>query len=99
MRKREDEVFPHAAAVEVGVSSHWVAVPEHSSDAPVREVGTMTDDLNARADGLLECEVEGVALESTGGVGDPGLRGVGATRFEGRADRCAAGEVRAGSQE
>jgi len=38
MRKREDEVFPHAAAVEVGVSSHWVAVPEHSSDVPVREV-------------------------------------------------------------
>lgn len=42
MRKREDEVFPNAAAVDVGASSHWVAVPPHSTDAPVREVGAMT---------------------------------------------------------
>jgi transposase len=66
MRKGEDEVFPNAAAVDVGASSHWVAVPPHSTDAPVREVGAMTDDLNAMADWLLACGVEVVALESTG---------------------------------
>lgn len=29
MRKREDshEVFPNAAGIDVGASSHWVAVP------------------------------------------------------------------------
>jgi hypothetical protein len=27
MRKREDEVFPNAAGIDVGGSSHWVAVP------------------------------------------------------------------------
>ena len=62
----EDQVFPNAAALDAGASSHWVAVPPHSTDAPVREVGTMTDDLNARAQGLLPCGVDGVALESTG---------------------------------
>ena len=66
MRKREDLVFPDAAAIDVGASSHWVAVPAHSSDAPVREVGAMTDDLNGLADWLLSCGVNVVALESTG---------------------------------
>lgn len=66
MRKRDDEVFPSAAAVDVGASSHWVAVPPHSTDAPVREFGVMTHDLHALADWLLACGVEVVALESTG---------------------------------
>ena len=66
MRKQEDEVFPNAAAVDVGASSHWVAVPRHSTDTPVQEFGAMTDDLNAMADWLLACGVDVVALESTG---------------------------------
>jgi transposase len=66
MRKREDLVFPNAAAIDVGASSHWAAVPPHSTDAPVREVGAMTDDLNGLADWLLACGVDVVALESTG---------------------------------
>ena len=40
MRKREDEVvFPNAAGIDVGASSHWVAVPRHASEEPVREFG------------------------------------------------------------
>ncbi|QIE29701.1 IS110 family transposase ISCARN20 (plasmid) [Caballeronia sp. SBC2] len=68
MRKREDspEVFPNAAGIDIGGSSHWVAVPKAASDEPVREFGTMTDDLNAMADWLLACSVDTVALESTG---------------------------------
>lgn len=66
MRKREDEVFPNAAGVDVGASGHWVAVGRHVTDDPVREFGTMTDDLNAMADWLLACGVDVVALESTG---------------------------------
>lgn len=50
----------------MGASSHWVAVPSMSTDAPVREFGAMTDDLNATADWLLACGVDIVALESTG---------------------------------
>jgi len=68
MRKRDDsvEVFPNAAGIDIGGSSHWVAVPKAASDEPVREFGTMTDDLNAMADWLLACGVDTVALESTG---------------------------------
>ncbi len=68
MRKREDspEVFPNAAGIDIGGSSHWVAVPRAAADEPVREFGTMTDDLHAMADWLLACGVDTVALESTG---------------------------------
>jgi len=67
MRKRDDEVvFPNAAGIDVGASSHWVAVSRHTTDDPVREFGAMTGDLNAMADWLLACGVDTVALESTG---------------------------------
>jgi transposase len=66
VRKREDEVFPNAAGIDVGASSHWVAVPARSSNEAVREFGAMTDDLRAMADWLLACGVDTVALESTG---------------------------------
>ena len=66
VRKREDEVFPNAAGIDVGGSSHWVAVPAHLAPESVREFGPMTSDLNALADWLIECGVDTVALESTG---------------------------------
>jgi transposase len=67
VRKRDDEVvFPNAAGIDVGASSHWVAVPRHATDEPVREFGAMTGDLNAMADWLIACGVDTVALESTG---------------------------------
>jgi transposase len=67
MRARAEEiVFPNAAGIDVGASSHWVAVPRHATDDPVREFGAMTGDLNAMADWLLACGVDTVALESTG---------------------------------
>ncbi len=67
VRKRDDDlVFPNAAGIDVGGSSHRAAVPRHASDEPVREFGAMTDDLNAMADWLLACGVDTVALESTG---------------------------------
>src|ERR1017187_7600332 len=66
MRKREDEVFARAAGIDVGASSHWVAVPASASEEPVREFGAMTDELHALVDWLLHCGVDTVALESTG---------------------------------
>ncbi|MFN8894087.1 MAG: transposase, partial [Betaproteobacteria bacterium] len=70
MRKREDEVFPNAAGIDIGASSHWVAVPRHLAEAagcdPVREVGAMTADLGALATWLVSVGVDTVAVESTG---------------------------------
>src|SRR5450830_1940085 len=66
VRKREDEIFPNAAGIDVGGSSHWVAIPARSSEESVREFGAMTDDLNAMATWLISCGVDTVAMESTG---------------------------------
>ena len=67
MRTQDEEiVFPNAAGIDIGGSSHWVAVPRRSTDEPVREFGPMTDDLNAMADWLIACGIDTVALESTG---------------------------------
>jgi transposase len=70
MRKREDEVFPNAAGIDIGASSHWAAVPRHLAEGagcePVREAGAMTEDLNALALWLVSVGVDTVAVESTG---------------------------------
>jgi transposase len=66
MRKRVEEVFTNAAGIDVGASSHWVAVPGPATAEAVREFGVMTDDLHTLADWLLQCGVDVVALESTG---------------------------------
>src|ERR1700741_4486000 len=71
-RKENPEVFPNAAGIDGGASSHWVAVPRSAAEEPVREFGTMTDDLNAMADWLLACGIDTVALESTGVYWIPG---------------------------
>jgi transposase len=58
-------VFPNAAAIDVGATSHWVAVPRERDAEPVREFGAMTDDSNALADWLLVCGIDTVARKST----------------------------------
>ena len=70
MRKRAEQMYPNAAGIDVGASSHFVAVPQHLAEQAqcerVRQFGAMTDDLNALADWLLALGVQQVALESTG---------------------------------
>ena len=54
-----------AAGVDVGATSHYVAVPD-DGEQPVREFEAFTADLYRLADWLAECGVETVAMESTG---------------------------------
>ena len=56
----------NAAAIDVGATSHWVAVPPEGRTESVREFGVFTADLYQIADWLKQCEVKRVALESTG---------------------------------
>lgn len=56
----------HAAGIDIGAQSHFVAVSPASSATPVREFGVFTRDLYAIADWLKECGVRSVAMESTG---------------------------------
>ncbi|WP_419964666.1 hypothetical protein [Pelomonas cellulosilytica] len=66
MRQREDWLFPSAAGIDVCASSHWVAVLSHRTDAPVRGLGTMTDDLNGLADSLIACGMEAHLVSQRG---------------------------------
>lgn len=57
-------VNPHAAGVDIGSRSHWVAVGQSEPD--VREFGVFNHDLFALADWLDERKIRTVAMESTG---------------------------------
>lgn len=61
-------INPHAAAVDVGATSHWACVPEDAVDevtSPVREFGACTRELDALVEWMLKCGVKTVVLEST----------------------------------
>ena len=57
---------PNAAAIDVGSSEHWVAVPPGRAEPNFRKFGCCTADLEALADWLVECKVDTVVLEATG---------------------------------
>ncbi len=57
---------PHAAGIDIGSASHFVAVPPDRDDEPVREFSSFTADLQRLADWLTACGVDTVAMESTG---------------------------------
>ena len=58
---------PQAAAIDVGATSHWVAVPPEGRAESVREFGVFTADLYATMQG----EARGLGIH--GGVLDPAL--------------------------
>ena len=60
------QVNLNAAGIDVGASSHFVAVPEDRWEPPVREFHAYTADLYRLADWLAECGIKTVAMESTG---------------------------------
>lgn len=56
----------HAAGIDVGSASHWVAIDPSLADEAVREFSGYTDELHAMADWLIEHGVSTVAMEATG---------------------------------
>ncbi len=56
----------NAAAVDIGASSHFAAVPPGRDTTAVREFGTFTSDLHRLADWFQQCQVDTVVMESTG---------------------------------
>jgi transposase len=57
---------PHAAGIDIGAPSHFVAVPPDRDDQPVQEFPSFTEDLERLAAWLTACGVDTVAMESTG---------------------------------
>ena len=56
----------NAAGIDVGATSHYVAVPADRAEPPVQEFEAFTADLYRLANWLAECGVETVVMESTG---------------------------------
>ncbi len=56
----------NAAGLDIGADEIWAAVPEGRDERPVRVFRTFTTDLNDLADWLTTCNIDTVAMESTG---------------------------------
>jgi len=61
-----DVVHPHAAGIDIGNESHYVAVPPHRDAEPVRQFACFTEDLQRMAAWLKSCGIDTVAMQSTG---------------------------------
>ena len=57
---------PDAAGIDIGSTSHFVAVPSDRDEQPVREFRSFTADLHRLAQWLMDCGIRSVAMESTG---------------------------------
>src|SRR5260370_15783214 len=72
MRKIQSEdlslevVHPHAAGIDIGNESHYVAVPSTRDSQPVRRFGCTTVELKVMAEWLKQCGIRTVAMQSTG---------------------------------
>jgi transposase len=65
-RSHLETVNLFAAGIDIGSTSHFVAVPEDLDDEPVREFACFTGDLHRLADWLVGLGIETAAMESTG---------------------------------
>ena len=61
-----ERVHLNAAGIDIGSGSHWVAVPPDRDEQPVREFRSFTHALIDLADWLTACDIDTVAMESTG---------------------------------
>ena len=57
---------PNSAGIDIGATEIFVAVPPDRDAQPVRSFLTFTEDLHRLADWLRCCQVDAVAMESTG---------------------------------
>lgn len=64
--KHLEHINAWAAGIDIGATSHFVAVPEGCSEVVVREFKSFTSDLYALADWLKQCGIQTIAMESTG---------------------------------
>nr|WP_320016534.1 IS110 family transposase [uncultured Desulfobacter sp.] len=59
-------IHPNAAGIDIGATEIYIAVPGDRSDDPVKCFDTFTDDLHDAARWLKSCDIDSIAMESTG---------------------------------
>ncbi len=72
-RKRKEKTIkvlhilqPNAAGIDIGSTEIYIAVPEDRAQESIRHFGTFTEDLHEAAQWLKSCNIESIAMESTG---------------------------------
>ena len=60
------QINPNASGIDIGSAEHWVCVPPDRTPQNVRKFSCFTPDLIEMASWLLECQVDTIAMESTG---------------------------------
>ena len=58
--------YPNACGIDIGATSHFVAVPADRDAEPVQEFSAFTTDLERLVQWLRSCRITAVAMESTG---------------------------------
>ena len=66
LQEHLEQVNLYAAGIDIGSTSHFVAVPPSLDDRPVREYSCFTSDLEHMADWLKDVGITTIAMESTG---------------------------------
>lgn len=61
-----DQINLHAAGLDIGAEEIWACVPAERAEPSVQAFPTFTVDLHSLADWLTSCQIETVAMESTG---------------------------------
>lgn len=61
-----DFIHPNAAGIDIASEVHYVSVPEDRDDQSVRKFGSFTEDLHKMAQWLKQCNIDTIAMESTG---------------------------------
>ena len=59
-------IHPNAAGIDIGATEIYIAAPGDRSDDPVKRFDTFTDDLHDAARWLKSCDIDSIAMESTG---------------------------------
>jgi len=57
---------PNAAGIDIGATEIYIAVPEDRAQESIRSFGTFTEDLHEAAQWLTSCNIDSIAMESTG---------------------------------
>jgi transposase len=60
------QINQNAAGIDIGADRHWVSVPVGRDEENIRSFACFTADLYAMADWLKQCNIDTVAMESTG---------------------------------
>src|SRR4029434_3602091 len=69
-----EKVNLNAAGIDVGASTHWVAVPADRDESPVRSFGVFTKDLRALCTWLKQCKSRQSRWNRLGFTGFPSFK-------------------------